>query len=247
MTPRLLGATGLFLLLSAGSGWAVSDPEEERLLRHARGVTAQAGTPNSGPVFAGSGMWSRAEVAFLLGSQRVREHLGFSRNIFGTVSAESENVGFGEHYGGRATIFVNRWFGLEGSWFRTTTEFEFSVADSEVGSIVFDDTLTQESDEFAGALIVQWPLMALTPYAAVGFGSRSAEVGMSDPFTSGSVHLGAGIKVPFGELPFSMTFDYRYVHYREINEAIRLVEGGTANPTASVLTVGIMLRTPDRH
>ncbi len=247
MIRRRLGATGLCFLLAAVPGWsaAFADPERARPLRN--GVAAQTGSASSGPVFGSGGTWSRAEVAFLLGSQRVRENLGFSRNIFGTISAEAENVGFGEHYGGRATLFVNRWLGVEGSWFRTTTEFEFSVTDREAGAVAFDDTLTQESDEFAGALIVQWPLAALTPYAAVGYGSRSAEVGASDPFTSGSIHLGAGIKVPFGNLPFSMTFDYRHVQYRERNEAIRLAEGGGANPTASVLTVGIMLRTPDRR
>jgi len=232
---RIFGLTGILLVSFAGAG---TGETKER--------AAQAGVGGPGSVFGRGGTWSRAEVAFLLGSQRAREELGVSRNIFGSVSAEASNVGFGEHYGGRATVFVNRWFGLEGSWFRTTSEFEFSITDAEAGAVLFEDALVQESWELAGAAILQWPLVALTPYAAFGYGSRTSEVGETEPFRSGSWHLGAGMKVPFGDLPFSMTFDYRYVRYREVNEAIQLAESG-ARPTASVLTVGVMLRTPGRR
>ncbi len=235
MIHRIFGLTGILLFSFAGAG--AGETKEP---------ATQAGAGGSGSVFGRGGTWSRAEVAFLLGSQRVREELGVSRNIFGSVSAESSNVGFGEHYGGRATVFVNRWFGLEGSWFRTTSEFEFSITDAEAGAVLFEDALVQESWELAGAAILQWPLVALTPYAAFGYGSRTSEVSEVEPFRSGSWHLGAGMKVPFGDLPFSMTFDYRYVRYREVNEAIQLTESGD-RPTASVLTVGVMLRTPGRR
>ncbi len=239
------------LLVVAAAAVAAAEPEpQERSVRENAGeAAAQVGNGPSNAVFTRGGTWSRAEVAFLLGSQRVREDLGVSRNIFATVSADAANVGFGEHYGARASLFLNRWIGVEGSWFRTTTEFQYSVTDAEAGTILLEDALTQTSDERAGALVLQWPFEALTPYAALGYGSRTSELGEgdADPFDAGAFHAGAGIKVPFGDFPLSITFDYRHVRYLDVNESIRLAEGGTPTPTSSVFTVGVMLRTSGRH
>lgn len=196
----------------------------------------------AGPVFTPGGGWSRAEVGLLVGSQRVNEDLGIARNIFSTVSASAQNVGFGEHYGARGALFLNRYLGAEAAFTRTTTMFEFSIADEEAGVNILGESLSRRSTEFAGALIGQFPLAAMTPYAAVGYGVGNASVAEGDDFRSRAVLLGAGVKVPFPQLPFLLTFDFRFFRYLEANEALVLAEGPASPPSAAVITVGFMFR-----
>lgn len=195
----------------------------------------------AGPVFTPGGGWSRAEVGLLIGSQRVNEDLGFSTNIFQTVSAAAQDVGFGEHYGARGSVFFNRYLGVEGAFTRTRTSFEFSISDEEAGVNILAESLVRSSTEFAGALVGQFPLSAMTPYAALGYGSGNASVGDGDDFRSGAFVLGGGVKVPFPQLPFLLTLDFRFFRYREANAALQLAEGGRP-PSATVLTVGVMFR-----
>ena len=206
--------------------------------------SAAGGQPTpvrAGPVFTPGGGWSRAEVGLLIGSQRVNEDLGFSTNIFQTVSAAAQDVGFGEHYGARGAVFLNRYLGVEGAFTRTRTSFEFSVSDEEAGVNILAESLVRSSTEVAGALVGQFPLSAMTPYAAVGYGSGNASVGDGEDFRSGAFVLGAGVKVPFPQLPFLLTLDFRFFRYREANAALQLAEGGRP-PSATVLTVGVMFR-----
>ena len=209
----------------------------------ARGRGAAQPTPvRAGPVFTPGGGWSRAEIGLLVGSQRVNEDLGMSRNIFQTVSASAQNVGFGEHYGARGALFLNRYLGVEAAFTRTTTSFEFSITDEEAGVNILGESLARRSAEFAGALVGQFPLAAMTPYAAVGYGAGSASVDDGDDFRSRAVILGAGVKVPFPQLPFLLTFDFRFFRYLEADEALQLAEGPASPPSAAVLTVGFMFR-----
>lgn len=206
--------------------------------------SAAGGQPTpvrAGPVFTPGGGWSRAEVGLLIGSQRVNEDLGFSTNIFQTVSAAAQDVGFGEHYGARGAVFLNRYLGVEGAFTRTRTSFEFSISDEEAGVNILAESLVRSSTEVAGALVGQFPLSAMTPYAAVGYGSGNASVGDGEDFRSGAFVLGAGVKVPFPQLPFLLTLDFRFFRYREANAALQLAEGGRP-PSATVLTVGVMFR-----
>lgn len=208
-----------------------------------RGPAAPQPTPvRAGPVFTPGGGWSRAEVGLLVGSQRVNEDLGMARNIFSTVSASAQNVGFGEHYGARGALFLNRYLGAEAAFTRTTTSFEFSISDEEAGVNILGETLARRSTEFAGALIGQFPLAAMTPYAAVGYGVGNASVEEGDDFRSRAVILGAGVKVPFPQLPFLLTFDFRFFRYLEANRALVLAEGPASPPSAAVITVGFMFR-----
>lgn len=208
-----------------------------------RGPAAPQPTPvRAGPVFTPGGGWSRAEVGLLVGSQRVNEDLGIARNIFSTVSASAQNVGFGEHYGARGALFLNRYLGAEAAFTRTTTMFEFSIADEEAGVNILGESLSRRSTEFAGALIGQFPLAAMTPYAAVGCGVGNASVAEGDDFRSRAIILGAGVKVPFPQLPFLLTFDFRFFRYLEANEALVLAEGPASPPSAAVITVGFMFR-----
>ena len=96
-------------------------------------TAAQTAPRRQGPVFSQPGDWTHAEAAVVIGSQLVNQDLGFSRNIFQTVSAEAEDVGFGQHLGARGAFFVNRYLGAEAGFTRTTTDFEFSVTDEEAG------------------------------------------------------------------------------------------------------------------
>lgn len=208
-----------------------------------RGPGAAQPTPvRAGPVFTPGGGWSRAEIGLLVGSQRVNEDLGMSRNIFQTVSASAQNVGFGEHYGARGALFLNRYLGAEAAFTRTTTSFEFSISDEEAGVNILGESLSRRSTEFAGALVGQFPLAAMTPYAAVGYGAGNASVDGSEDFRSRAVILGAGVKVPFPQLPFLLTFDFRFFRYLEANETLLLAEGPASPPSAAVITVGFMFR-----
>ena len=227
-------------------------PEESRPEEVPEGVPGErpeeapeAGQPTpvrAGPVFTPGGGWSRAELGLLVGSQRVNEDLGIARNIFQTVSASAQNVGFGEHYGARGALFLNRYFGAEAAFTRTTTSFEFSVSDEEAGVNILGESLVRRSTEIVGALIVQFPLAAMTPYAALGYGTGNSVVAEGDDFRSRAYLAGAGVKVPFPQLPFLLTFDFRFVRYLEANEALVLGEGPASPPWAAVLTVGFMFR-----
>ncbi len=204
---------------------------------------AQTGTGQQGPVFSRPGDWTHAEAAVLIGSQLVNQDLGFSRNIFQTVTAEADDVGFGQHLGARGAFFVNRYLGAEAGFTRTVTEFEFSVTDDEAGVTVFAEPLEQVSQEASVSAVAQWPRAAVTPYAVVGYAWRTSEIQGTDPFESGAVVVGFGIKVPFPRLPVSLAFDYRYIEYRdEEGDAPRLAEGGVGSPTVSALTLGFVVR-----
>ncbi len=204
---------------------------------------AQTGTGRQGPVFSRPGDWTHAEAAVLIGSQLVNQDLGFSRNIFQTVTAEADDVGFGQHLGARGAFFVNRYLGAEAGFTRTVTEFEFSVTDDEAGVTVFAEPLEQVSQEASVSAVAQWPRAAVTPYAVVGYAWRTSEIQGTDPFESGAVVVGFGIKVPFPRLPVSLAFDYRYIEYRdEEGDALRLAEGGVGSPTVSALTLGFVVR-----
>lgn len=204
---------------------------------------AQTGTTRQGPVFSRPGDWAHAEAAVVVGSQLVNQNLGFSRNVFQTVSAEAEDVGFGEHYGARGAFFVNRYLGAEAGFTRTTTEFEFVVDDTEAGVAIFQDALVQVSREASIAAVAQWPRAAITPYAVAGYAWRTSEIEGGEPFQSGAVLIGFGIKVPFPRLPASLAFDYRFVQYGDGEEdALRLAEGGMGSPTVSALTLGVVVR-----
>ena len=210
-------------------------------------VTVGAPAPGQEPVFAPGGDWARAEASALVGSQLVNQDLGFSRNIFQTISAEAEDVGFGEHYGARGAFFLNGYFGAEAGFTRTTTEFEFQVTDEEAGVTRFEEPLLQKSREIAVAAVAQWPLAAVTPYAAVGYGWRTSEIEGSDPFRAGAVVLGAGVKVPFPRLPVALAFDYRRVRYPSGEDGPGLAEGAVSGPTVSALTLGVILRLGERR
>lgn len=204
---------------------------------------AQTGSTRQGPVFARPGDWAHAEAAVVIGSQLVDQDLGFSRNIFQTVSAEAEDVGFGQHFGARGSFFVNRYLGAEAGFARTRTEFEFAVADEEAGVTIFEDALVQVSQEASIAAVVQWPRAAITPYGVAGYAWRSSEIEAAEPFESGAIVFGVGIKVPFPGYPVSLAFDYRFIEYRDEEEgALRLAEGGMSAPTVSALTVGVVVR-----
>ncbi len=196
----------------------------------------------TGPVFSPGGDWARAEVSALIGSQLVNQTLGFSRNIFQTVSARVEDVGFGEHRGGRGVLFLNRYLGVEAGFTRTRTEFELSVADEEGGVTVFAEPLIQESRETTVAVVAQLPLAAMTPYGTIGHVWRSSEVEGSDPFRSGAFVVGGGIKVPFPRLPLAAAFDYRYARYPGGDEMLYFTEGTPDGSTVSSLTLGVVFR-----
>ena len=203
----------------------------------------QTGTTRQGPVFSRPGDWAHAEAAVVVGSQLVNQDLGFSRNIFQTVSAEAEDVGFGEHYGARGAFFVNRYLGAEAGFTRTTTEFEFAVSDTEAGVTIFEDALVQVSQEASIAAVAQWPRAAITPYAVAGYAWRTSDIEGGEPFQSGAVLVGLGIKVPFPGMPVSLAFDYRYVQYGDGEEdVLRLAEAGMGSPTVSALTLGVVVR-----
>jgi len=187
---------------------------------------------------------TRSQVAaVVIGSQLVNQDLGFSRNIFQTVSAEAEDVGFGQHLGARGAFFVNRYLGAEAGFTRTTTDFEFSVTDEEAGFTVFPEPLEQVSQEASVSAVLQWPRAAVTPYGVVGYAWRTSEVEGAEPFESGAVVVGIGIKVPFPGAPVLLAFDYRRIEFRdEEADALRLAEGGVGSPTVSALTLGIVVR-----
>ncbi len=210
------------------------------------GESATAPQAGAGPVFAPGGMWARAEAAALIGGQRVNQDLGFSRNIFQTVSAEADDVGFGEHYGARGTLFVNPYLGLEAGYSRTTTVFEIRVEDEDAGLVLFDEGLVQESNEFTAAAVAQVALAAVTPYLSLGYGWRESEVEGDAPFRSGALVFGAGIKVPFPLFPAAIAFDYRFVRYGAASAPLDLVEGGTDGASVSALTLGILFRFGER-
>lgn len=267
MNPRRPLVAGLPVLLTAGLA-AAAPPgtnENETLgasdvsgssagklkgildsLREAAGQAAsvvQTGPGRQGPVFSRPGDWSHAEAAVVIGSQLVNQDLGFSRNIFQTVTAEADDVGFGQHLGARGSFFVNRYLGAEAGFTRTVTEFEFSVTDDEAGVTVFAEPLEQVSQEASVSAIAQWPRAAVTPYAVVGYAWRTSEIQGTDPFESGAVVVGFGIKVPFPRSPVSLAFDYRFIEYRdEEDDALRLAEGGVGSPTVSALTLGVAVR-----
>ena len=204
---------------------------------------AQTGAPRQGPVFSRPGDWAHAEAAVVIGTQLVNQDLGFSRNIFQTVSAEAEDVGFGEHYGARGAFFVNRYLGAEAGFARTTTEFEFLVTDDEAGVTIFEEALVQVSQEASIAAVAQWPRAAITPYAVAGYAWRTSEIAGGDPFQSGALVMGFGIKVPFPRIPVSLAFDYRYVQYGDGEDnVLQLAEGGMGSPTVSALTLGVVVR-----
>ncbi len=204
---------------------------------------AQAGMA---PVFAPGGEWARAEAAALIGSQRVNQDLGFSRNIFQTVSAEADDVGFGEHYGARGAVFVSPYLGLEAGYTRTTTMFDIRIEDEDAGLVLFDEGLVQKSNEFTAAAVAQVALAAVTPYLSVGYGWRESEVEGDAPFRTGALVFGAGIKVPFPLFPAAIAFDYRFVRYGGPEGPLELVEGGTDGATISALTLGILFRFGER-
>ena len=204
-----------------------------------RGTPVQA----NASVFGPGGNWARAEMSGLVGSQFVNDDLGSSRNIFQTVSAEADDVGFGEHFGASGAVFVNRYLGAEAGVTRTTTEFDFSVSDAEAGVTVFEEGLIQESREVLVSAVAQLPLAAMTPYAALGYGWKNAEVEGSDPSDSSALVFGFGIKVPFPRIPVALAFDYRYVRYpRADDDGLQLAEGGGGGASVSALTFGVVLR-----
>lgn len=233
-------------------GPAAPGPEDRKLgeilqsLREAAeqaSSAAQTAPRRQGPVFSQPGDWTHAEAAVVIGSQLVNQDLGFSRNIFQTVSAEAEDVGFGQHLGARGAFFVNRYLGAEAGFTRTTTDFEFAVTDEEAGFTVFPEPLEQVSQEASVSAVLQWPRAAVTPYGVVGYAWRTSEVEGADPFESGAVVVGLGIKVPFPGAPLSLAFDYRRIEFRdEEADALRLAEGGVGSPTVSALTLGIVIR-----
>ncbi len=233
-------------------GPAARAPEDRKLgelLRSLREAAEQASSAaqtaprRQGPVFSQPGDWTHAEAAVVIGSQLVNQDLGFSRNIFQTVSAEAEDVGFGQHLGARGAFFVNRYLGAEAGFTRTTTDFEFAVTDEEAGFTVFPEPLEQVSQEASVSAVLQWPRAAVTPYGVVGYAWRTSEVEGADPFESGAVVVGLGIKVPFPGAPLSLAFDYRRIEFRdEEADALRLAEGGVGSPTVSALTLGIVVR-----
>ena len=203
----------------------------------------QAGPGGQGAVFSQPGDWTHAEAAVVIGSQLVDQDLGFSQNIFQTVTAEAEDVGFGQHYGARGAFFANRYLGAEAGFARTVTEFEFSVTDEDAGVTIFAEPLEQISQEVSVSAVLQWPRAAVTPYGVVGYAWRTSEVEGAEPFESGAVVVGFGIKVPFPRLPVSLAFDYRYIEYQdEEGDALRLAEGGVGSPTVSALTLGVVVR-----
>lgn len=268
MTPRRLGPAALLAVTAVAPAAlaapvetrperraeapAAPEPEPVRLaqllesLREVAGraaAPAQTGSTRQGPVLARPGDWAHAEAAVVIGSQLVDQDLGFSRNIFQTVSAAAEDVGFGQHFGARGSFFVNRYLGAEAGFARTRTEFEFAVTDEDAGVTIFDEALVQVSQEASIAAVVQWPRVAVTPYGVAGYAWRSSEVEGSDPFESGAVVFGVGIKVPFPGFPVSLAFDYRFIEYRdEPEDALRLAEGGMSAPTVSALTLGVVVR-----
>ena len=248
---RLGSATLLLLSVAAPAAAGPERPPETDLLARARAagdpVAASGGVQQtgvrSGPVFLPGGSWARAEMSALLGSQLVNQDLGFSRNIFQTVSAKADDVGFGEHFGARGAFFVSRYLGAEAAFTRTTTEFEFQVTDEEAGVTVFEENLVQESREVVLAAVAQLPLAAMTPYAAVGYGWRNSEVEGGDPFRAAAAVLGLGIKVPFPRIPVALAFDYRHVRYGAgDDDGLQLTEGGTGGATVSALTFGVVVR-----
>ena len=270
MNLRRLGSAALLAAVTAGPVAAAApsgicaEPQAARedgephnppegcfidLLRSASEASArplrvvQTGAGGQGPVFAQPGDWAHAEAAVVVGSQLVNQDLGVSSNIFQTVSAEAEDVGFGKHYGARGAFFVNRYLGVEAGFARTTSEFEFSVVDEEAGTTFFEEPLVQISQEGTVSAVAQWPRAALTPYALVGYAWRTSEVEGGDPFESRAVVLGFGIKVPFPRIPVSLAFDYRYFEYGdEEGERLQLAEGGMGRPTVSTLTLGVVVR-----
>ena len=267
MTRGRLGAAALLMLATATSAAGVpseanrgpgaeeapgGEPEAGGLrdlfesLREASASAAgvvQTRPTGQGPVFSQPGDWTHAEAAVVIGSQLVDQDLGSSRNVFQTVSASAEDVGFGQHFGARGAFFVNRYLGAEAGFARTTTEFEFSVTDEEAGVTVFSEPLEQVSQEASVSAVAQWPRAALTPYAVLGYAWRTSEIEGVEPFESGAAVVGFGIKVPFPRIPVLLAFDYRYVEYRdEEGDALRLAEGGVGSPTVSALTVGVVVR-----
>ncbi len=211
-------------------------PEEALFPRASR----QAGVPD-GAVFRRGGSWTRLEGSLLVGSQLVDQDLGFARNIFQTVSAEADDVGFGEHYGARASLFAVQYLGVEASYTRTTTAFEFSVTDEEAGTFLLEPLL-QESRELSLALVAQLPLAAMTPYAVVGYGWRNSEVEGGDEFRTGAAMFGVGLKVPFPTIPVSLAFDYRRLGYPGGEGALHLAEGAGGAAIVSALTMGVTVR-----
>ena len=202
---------------------------------------------SSGPVFQRGGSWTRFEASALVGSELVNQDLGYSTNIFQTVTARAEDVGFGEHFGARGAFFVSQYLGAEASYTRTTTEFEFSVTDDEGGVVVFEEPLLQESREVSLSLVVQVPLAAMTPYAVLGYGWRRSRVSSGDPFPASAPLFGAGIKVPFPRIPVALAFDYRRTAYPGGPGAFRLSEGATGEATVSALTMGVVFRLGALH
>lgn len=210
--------------------------------REAPAPAAAAQTRPSGPVFMPGGIWARAEAAFLVGGQRVSQDLGLSRNIFQTVTAAAEDVGFGEHYGARGAVFFTRYLGVEAGFTRTTTEFEIEVEDAEAGLTIFDEGLIQRSREAAASIVAQIPLAALTPYVSVGYGWRESEVeGEGSPYRGGAFLIGGGFKVPFPLFPAALAFDYRYVRYSG-PQPLEFTEGGGEGAAVAALTLGILIR-----
>lgn len=267
MNPRRLGCAALLVFLTAGPAAAApsgtggsDDPGASAVLgssaRKLRGIleslreaagqatsVSQTGPSRQGPVFSQPGDWTHAEAAVVIGSQLVNQDLGFSRNIFQTVTAEADDVGFGQHLGARGAFFVNRYLGAEAGFTRTLTEFEFSVTDAEAGVTVFAEPLEQVSQEASVSAVAQWPRAAVTPYAVFGYAWRTSEIRGTEPLESGAVVVGFGIKVPFPGVPVSLAFDYRYIEYRdEEGDVLRLAEGGVGSPTVSALTLGVVVR-----
>ena len=267
MNPRRLTSAALLVVLTAGvaatepprtnpgrnSGASVAPASDAHKLREIlqtlreaaeqASSVAQTAPRRQGPVFSQPGDWTHAEAAVVIGSQLVDQDLGFSRNIFQTVSAEAEDVGFGQHLGARGAFFVNRYLGAEAGFTRTTTDFEFSVTDEEAGITVFPEPLEQVSQEASVSAVLQWPRAAVTPYGVVGYAWRTSEVEGTDPFESGAVVVGIGVKVPFPGFPVSLAFDYRHIEFRdEEGDALRLAQGGMGSPTVSALTLGVVVR-----
>lgn len=209
----------------------------------ASGVVQAQSSSRQGPVFSQPGDWTHAEASVLIGSQFVNQDLGFSRNIFQTVTGEADDVGFGQHFGARGAFFVNRYLGAEAGFTRTVTEFDLSVADEEAGVTVFTEPLEQISQEASVSAIAQWPRAAVTPYAVVGYAWRTSEIQGADSLESGAIVVGAGVKVPFPRIPVSLAFDYRYIEYRDDEgDVLRLAQGGMGSPTVSALTLGVVVR-----
>ena len=267
MNLRRLGSAGLLVVVTAVPAAAfppeksggrhpeesvAHDPESGRLrdilqsLREASETASsvtQTGTARQGPVFSQPGDWTHAEAAVVIGSQLVDQDLGFSRNIFQTVSGKASDVGFGQHFGARGAFFVNRYIGAEAGFTRTTTEFEFSVRDDEAGVTTFAEPLEQVSQEASVSAVAQWPRAAVTPYAVVGYVWRTSEIEGGEALEAGAIVVGFGIKVPFPRIPVALAFDYRYIEYRdEEGETLQLAEGGMGSPTVSALTLGVVVR-----